>query len=272
MTDKLTIAAAYNAGVDDEYNRLVETPLRQAEFALISELLTEYISAGSTIIDIGAGPGRYAEFLLSHNCKVGVIDLSERSLNVFQQRINGDYGSNLIFSRNACATELGWLNDSFADAVLLMGPLYHLTSGAEREKAIEHAFRILKPGGVIFAIFLSPYPKLNPLMESNEEMLFDDDFVHSIQHNGITEVSFQGYRIEQYRCWPSTAKAMMENQGFNTKRMRNIEGIGSFFSSAKVNGFSTEQMAEMLLNTLRNTCENPNLLGITSQYLYVGMK
>ncbi len=272
MTDKLTIAAAYDAGVEEEYSRLTETPLREAEYALISELLTEYISAGSTVIDIGAGPGRYTELLLSHNCKVGVIDLSARSLNALHKRINGDYGTNLLFSRNACATELEWVEDGFADAVLLMGPLYHLTTDPEREKAIEHAHRILKPGGVIFAIFLSPYPKLNPLMESNEEILFDNDFIHSIQHNGITEVSFQGYRIEQYRCWPSTAKAMMENQGFNTKRMRNIEGIGTFFTSAKINGFNTKQKAEMLLNTLRNTCENPNLLGITSQYLYLGQK
>ena len=88
MTDKLTIAAAYDAGVEEEYSRLTETPLREAEYALISELLTEYISAGSTVIDIGAGPGRYTELLLSHNCKVGVIDLSARSLNALHKRIN----------------------------------------------------------------------------------------------------------------------------------------------------------------------------------------
>lgn len=64
MTNNEIIAAAYDAGVKEEYNRLVSNPLFEAEFELISELMKQYIPEGSTVIDIGAGPGRYAEFLL----------------------------------------------------------------------------------------------------------------------------------------------------------------------------------------------------------------
>ncbi|NTV47760.1 MAG: class I SAM-dependent methyltransferase, partial [Chlorobiales bacterium] len=85
MPYRKTIAAAYDAGVEEEYRRLVDTPLREAEFQLIRELMDEYIPAGATVIDIGAGPGRYAEHLLERGCRVGLADLSERSLTAFSE-------------------------------------------------------------------------------------------------------------------------------------------------------------------------------------------
>jgi hypothetical protein len=41
------------------------------------------------------------------------------------------------------------------DAVLLLGPLYHLVSRAERTAAIGEAARILRPGGPLFAAAIS---------------------------------------------------------------------------------------------------------------------
>ncbi len=159
MTDRNTIAAAYDAGVDEEYNRLVSTPLFEAEFMLISELLEKYIENGTTIIDIGAGPGRYAEFLLNKNCNVGLVDLSAKSLEAFNNRISNNKKENILFSDVSCATSLPFIKSNIADAVLLMGPLYHLTKCEERTKAITEAFRILKPNGVLFAVFLSTFHK-----------------------------------------------------------------------------------------------------------------
>jgi ubiquinone/menaquinone biosynthesis C-methylase UbiE len=272
MTDRNTIAAAYDAGVDEEYNRLVSTPLCEAEFMLVSELLSEYISEGSTVIDIGAGPGRYAEFLLSKNCNVGTIDLSALSLASFTKRINGNYGKSLLFSKTSCATELEWVQSESADAVLLMGPLYHLTSEEERTKAIANSYRILKKGGFVFSIFMSPYPKLNPLLEGADSILTNRELINTVQENCTTKVMFQGFEIEQYRCWPLYAREIMEKQDFITERIRNIEGVGSFYNKQNLSEFDNNNSKQALFRMLRNTCENPNLLGITHQYLYVGKK
>ncbi len=271
MTEQEIIAFAYDNGAEDEYKRLEESVMGEAEFSLVSELLTEYITEGSVVIDIGAGPGRYSEFLLSRNCDVGAIDLSERSLNLYKTRINGNYGTQVLFSKKACATQLNWIKSNTADAVLLMGPLYHLTNEKERELAVKHAYRILKPRGYIFSVFMSPYPKLNPLMESNAEMLSDQDYINSMQNSCITNVVFKGIPIDQYRCWPSEGIRLMEKQGFNTERIRNIEGIGQFLSIRLKDGY-TQNEKEKLIKAMRNTCENSNLIGITSQYLYLGKK
>jgi hypothetical protein len=41
--------------------------------------------------------------------------------------------------------------------VLLFGPLYHLLALSERETAVSHAYTILKPGGLIFAAFITRF-------------------------------------------------------------------------------------------------------------------
>jgi SAM-dependent methyltransferase len=50
--------------------------------------------------------------------------------------------------------------DASADAVLLMGPLYHITERGERLAALREAKRLLRPGGVIFAAAITPYATL----------------------------------------------------------------------------------------------------------------
>lgn len=273
MHHRHIVAAAYDAGVEEEYKRLVETPLREAEFMLISELLEKYVPSGNTVIDIGSGPGRYAEHLLHRNCKVGLVDLSARSLKAFSDRlIDSEHKEKVLFNTVSCATELDWIEPESADAVLLMGPLYHITNEEGRTKAIKQSQRILKKGGFLFSVFMSPYPKLNPMLELTEKEIYNPIFFKEIEQHGVTYTEFKGYNVPQFRCWPQDAVALMEKNGFHTERIRNLEGIGSFMTEAVLKEFNDPEKKRTLFEILRNTCENPNLLGITHQYLYVGMK
>ena len=47
-----------------------------------------------------------------------------------------------------------------ADAVLMLGPLYHLVERADRAKALHEARRVLKRGGVIFTAAISRFASL----------------------------------------------------------------------------------------------------------------
>ncbi len=126
MTDRERIANFYDLGAEEEYARLTKTPLHEAEFELTADLLKEYIQPSSFVLDVGCGPGRYYEFLLEQkNCSVGLVDLSETSLNEFVHRIDTKCKNRILFIRKSCATDLRWIDDSSFDSVLLMGPLYH---------------------------------------------------------------------------------------------------------------------------------------------------
>lgn len=263
MPYRQTIAEAYDAGVEEEYNRLTETPLREAEYQLITELLDKYIPDGSSVIDIGSGPGRYAEHLLQRNCKVGVVDLSAKSLKAFSDRMENDYyRSNIIFNQVSCATQLDWITDNSADAILLMGPLYHLIDEEHRTAALSHCNRILKPGGYLFSIFLSPFPVTIP-----QSVNLPKD--HLSRNNPITHTSFKGFQVPQFRCWPSKAIKIMSDSKFETIRIRNIEGTASFWPNSHWEGSWPEHRKEELVNTLLETSEKPELLGITQQFISV---
>lgn len=263
MPYRQTVAEAYNAGVEEEYNRLIETPLREAEYQLIVDLLDEYIADGSTIIDIGSGPGRYAEHLLQRNCKVGVVDLSARSLKAFSDRIeNTRYQSNIIFNQVSCATRLDWIADHSADAILLMGPLYHLITEEHRTIALKHCARILKPEGYLFSVFLSPFPETMSQSGHPPKDLFSEN-------HPITHTWFKGFQVPQFRCWPNEVKNILSDANFETIRIRNIEGTASFLPDSHWKGVWPEQKKKELLNSLLETCDKTNLLGVTHQFISV---
>ena len=54
------------------------------------------------------------------------------------------------------ARSLSW-NDKTVDAVLLLGPLYHLTARADRIRALTEAHRVLKAAGLLFAVGISRF-------------------------------------------------------------------------------------------------------------------
>src|SRR5437773_3466782 len=54
------------------------------------------------------------------------------------------------------ARSLSW-NDKTVDAVLLLGPLYHLTARADRIRALTEAHRVLKAPGLLFAVGISRF-------------------------------------------------------------------------------------------------------------------
>lgn len=263
MPYRKTITEAYDAGVEAEYNRLTENPLREAEYQLILELLDEYIPDGSSIIDIGSGPGRYAEHLLQRNCKVGVVDLSAKSLKAFSDRMeNSRCQPNILFNQVSCATQLNWIADNSVDAILLMGPLYHLINNEHRAVALAHCNRILKPGGYLFAVFLSPFPTTNPQSMHPPKNVFSEN-------HHITHTTFMGFQVPQFRCWPNEAKIIMSDNHFETLRIRNIEGTASFLPNSHWQGSWPIEKKEDLLSTLTETCEKPTLLGITHQFIIV---
>lgn len=226
MPYRQIIAAAYNAGAEEEYNRLNENSAQFYEYQLISSLLDNYVSSGSIVVDVGSGPGRYAEYLLKHNCKVGLVDLSVFSLKAFSDRIGSlSYKECILFNKVSCASQLQWIKNCFADVVLLMGPMYHLVNEEHRNLALSHCKRILKPGGFLFMVFLYPLQKV----QGSTNSAFPDTYVNielllkSHLKPSKTYTVFQGYNVPQFRCHPLHAKELITKNGFETISFHNLE-------------------------------------------------
>lgn len=192
------LTEAYDAGAEDEFLRLASPLRKKLEFETICRAVESRINSQSVIIDIGCGPGRYAEYFLNQEHFVGCVDLSAKSLKMFSDRIQSVHTENLLFNTVSCATSLEWITDHSADIILLMGPMYHLTGNHARMKVLQHCHRILKPNGFLVVMYMSPRPVFD---ESGNQIISFELRNHGIK----TYASFQEKEVPQFRSRPSQA-------------------------------------------------------------------
>ena len=147
------ILAYYGHGL--ERDRLAAGRQR-IEFLRIRDLLERFLPpAPATVVDVGGGAGVYAIPLASAGYQVQLID--PVPLHVEQAEAAARQAGIALASISAGdARDLPMADDS-ADAVLLLGPLYHLTSREDRVTALREARRVLRPGGIAVAKALSRF-------------------------------------------------------------------------------------------------------------------
>ena len=276
-THRSFIAELYDRGADEEQRRLFQSPREQAEFVLVKELLSEFVRPQAKVLDVGAGPGRYAEFLLRHlECRVGLVELSARSLELFKRRVPADSSGEILFTHTGCATQLGWLDDGAFDAVLLMGPLYHLLDPNEREAAIKHAIRLLKPDGFLFVTFISPFSIYPRLLKNDAELLFNERFLDDLQRHGLAptsnavNISGAESTYEFFSCWPSEAWILFESFGVQIARTRSLEGLIGLLDDEQIRPLNDGRRRDAWIRFHRKNCEHPDVLGATIHYIVVG--
>jgi len=115
--------------------------------------------APATVLDIGGGTGPYARSLTAAGYQVHLLDPIPNHVECAREA--GVDGPAPASATLGDARELPWA-DCEADAVLLLGPLYHLPERADRERALAEAARVLRPGGAMFAAGVS---RLAPLLD-----------------------------------------------------------------------------------------------------------
>jgi len=134
-----------------EWDRLAEGRGR-LEFLRTTEIVLRNLPAPPAVIaDIGGGPGRYTLWLAERGYQVEHRDLVPRHVQELSQKAR-----NLPAVRTAVADARDLdLADGAVDAVLLFGPLYHLSGRADRLRALAEANRIVRPGRPVFAAAVS---------------------------------------------------------------------------------------------------------------------
>jgi len=124
----------------------------ELEFTRTTEIVERRLPAAPAVVaDIGGGPGRYALWLASLGYQVEHRDLMPLHVEQLTADAAGVTG---IRTAVGDARDLD-LPDASVDAVLLLGPLYHLTDRAERVGALRECARIVRPGGPVFAAVIS---------------------------------------------------------------------------------------------------------------------
>jgi SAM-dependent methyltransferase len=133
----------------DEDGRL-ESKHGQVEFLTTMRFIERYLFDGAGVVEIGAGTGRYSRRIADMGYEVNAVELIPHNIEILkslltpEQRINVTQGN---------ALDLSAFADGIFDVTLLLGPMYHLYTDEDKQKAISEALRVTKPGGVVFAAY-----------------------------------------------------------------------------------------------------------------------
>lgn len=148
------IAAFYNEG--SEAGRLLQG-LGRLEFARMQEILPSYLPpAPAPIAEIGGGPGTYASWLARAGYAVHLIDPVPLHITQAEEASARQPDHPMLSCQLGDARSVP-LADASVEAVLLHGPLYHLTAPDDRRLALREAWRVLRPGGLLFAVAIGLY-------------------------------------------------------------------------------------------------------------------
>src|SRR5580693_1435214 len=154
--DDAALRAYYERGMERE--RLSDGR-GDLEYTRTTEIVLRRLPAAPAVVaDIGGGPGRYTLWLASLGYQVEHRDLMP--LHVEQLTADTAGGHTAVGD----VRDLD-LPDASVDAVLLLGPLYHLTDRAERVRALRECARIVRPGGPVFAAAISRWaPRIDGML------------------------------------------------------------------------------------------------------------
>jgi len=240
------------------------------EFERTKELVLRRLPGPpSTIADIGGGPGRYSLWLAGRGHRVEHRDLIP--LHVEQLRSAAGPGPE-IHTAVGDARDLD-LGDASVDAVLLLGPLYHLRRRADRVRALREARRVVRPGGPVFVAAISRWaPRLDGVLtlrlyESRPELR---EVVDEAERSGwmppLAADSFSAYCHR-----PRQLRAELGAAGLEVVDLVSIEGLA--FTLDDLDQRMGDPVArEVVLETARAVERVPELLGIGPHLLATAVR
>jgi ubiquinone/menaquinone biosynthesis C-methylase UbiE len=259
--------------VADEASRLL-TGWFQLEHARTQELILRHLPpAPARILDVGGAAGVYACWLASLGYEVHLIDPVSNHVKqaLAASATLGDHP--LASATLGDARKLQQPSHS-ADAVLLLGPLYHLTHRGDRLCALREAHRVLRDGGLVWAAAISRFASL---VDSLAHGFFDEVEFASILERDLAEGQHRNptgnlnYFTDAFFHRPDELASELTNAGFELVELVAVEGPG-WLARDFDRLWSIPQQRERLLVAVRKVEHESALLGASSHILAIGRK
>ena len=217
-------------GTGYERSRLFRGGRPSLEFVRSMELLDRLLPAPpARVLDVGGGPGSYAAPLARRGYRVHLVD--PLSLHVEQARQAAGSGPAVAFTAAVGdARELAEPGGS-QDAVVLFGPLYHLTEAADRRQALGEAWRVLRPGGRLLAMAVCRFASLLDglyegwLDDPQFRPIVEQDLVDG-QHRNPDPVGRPEFFTTAYFHTPDGLAGEIDQAGFADTVVCGVEGPG----------------------------------------------
>jgi ubiquinone/menaquinone biosynthesis C-methylase UbiE len=132
------------------WNRIADKYARQpvadpAAFERKIEITKSRLKSSDVVLDIGCGTGSLALRLAPSGAHIHGLDLSSEMVRLANEKLRAQQLDNVTFHVGAFDESFTSLEDGELDAICAFSILHLLE---ERAPALQHVFRLLKPGGL----------------------------------------------------------------------------------------------------------------------------
>lgn len=260
MTPDTDVRSYYDRGKEDERLRVGHGRL---ELWRTQDILRRRLPPPpARVLDVGGASGVHAEWLVADGYDVALID--PVPLHVEQAgRIPG------VRATLGDARSLD-VADSSADAVLLLGPLYHLPDRTDRLRALAEARRVVRPGGLVAVAAISRFASMHDSIRLG--WLNEQDWVTGVEGT-VTDGMHYGLRYGErnrfttaYFHHPDEVADELRDAGLSLDSVVAVEGAGSFM--ANIDELLDDPASrDVLLRWIRLTEAEPSMLGASGHLL-----
>ena len=264
------IVTHYEQG--DEIRRLSSSG-GQLEETRMRELIARHLPPPSAVVyDVGGGPGSYACWLARGGYEVHLVDPVPLHVEQASAASQAQPDHPIV---ELCAGDARHLDrtDDSVDVVLMLGPLYHLTERNERIAALRESYRILRKGGIIFAVAISRYAStlrgmIDGIMDPEYIKIVDRD-LRDGQHRNPNE--HPAYFTTAFLHQPEELKSEIKAVGFDLEDLFGIQGPAWLLQNLEEQ-WADPNCRERLLNIARFLESEPSIIGVSTHIMAIGRK
>ncbi len=234
----------------------------QVEYAVTMAYICKYLENLSetsgrsvqdiSILDVGAGTGRYAVRLSEMGYDVSAVELVKYNLGILKKKQSSvkAYQGNAMKLKRFC--------DHSFDMTLVFGPMYHLFGDDDKVQALSEAKRVTRPGGYILTAYcMNDYSiltygfKENHIGQCRQEGSVDENF-----HVVCTPENLYDYvRLEDIDRL---------NQKAGLQRVQMIAPDGPADYMRPVLNAMDEATFQLFIEYQMKMCERKDLMGASS--------
>lgn len=240
----------------DEDSRLNRSKAARVEFLTTVRFIERYLRPGDRILDIGAGAGEYSLYFGENGYDVSALELTKVNIRAFRRKIKPEHRIELVQGN---ALDLSRYADASFDIVLVMGPLYHLRTEAERQTCISEAKRVCKPSGTIFFSFISNDMVILTELANDVRYLSSDDYDHDTFK--LNDFSFFVFHTVD------SCREMLLKGGLRILHEVASDGASELLTDT-INAMNEADYAQYL-RYHAYICEKPEYLGMSNHLLFV---
>ena len=250
----------------DEAQRLWQPGLGTLTRLRTWDIFDRHLPPSGRVADVGGGPGTHARHLAERGYEVVLVDPLPR--HVEQAARTGAAAGVSCLLGDARALPLP---DASAEAVLMLGPLYHLVEASDRGRALAEALRVLRPGGRLVAEAITRHAWI--VDAASQGLLGQEGIWETFELNLRCGLSNDPQRVGEGVFWgyfhrPDELAAEVGQAGFGDVRLLAVEGFAGLLGNLD----ELLKQPDRLLRAIRLTECEPSMLGVSAHVVAVAAK